>query len=578
MSSDIQIPDPAKLEQLILERGWTKAELLEPAKEEAKTKGGTFLEHSVTQGVLSDEQALEVLSLATGLPAVRVWKQKILREITELVPREIVRQFSAIPLARVGEILTVACADPWNASMIAEIRSSSRSSTVLPVLASRDDLRESINQHYGDNLEQALKDVIKKIEGPAISLVEDTGQPAGMTDKSILMSMTDQEPVVRLTQSILAEGVQRRASDIFIEPQANRLMVRYRVDGLLQEGLTPPKSMQQGVLSRLKILSNLDIAEQRLPQDGRIKIRTDNRWVEFRLSTIPSYFGEKACLRILDPGQMKLKLSGLGFDDDSLRKIQKASTSSYGMILICGPTGSGKTTTLYSILKHVDSMERNLVTVEDPVEFHIDGINQVNVRTEVGLTFASSLRSILRQDPDVVLIGEIRDHETLDIGVKAALTGHLVLSTLHTNSAAGSITRLMNMGIEPFLITASVVMVGSQRLVRKLCDHCKEPYKLDEKQAATLGRLLRDTTTWYRSKGCPECKMKGFAGRVSVMEILELSQSVKELVCRRASEAELKAQARKEGMVTLRENAVDKARMGLTTIEEALRVSVRDED
>lgn len=569
--------DIDKLEKLVLDRGWTRAELLQPAKDEVKANGGNFLEHAVAQGVLTDEQGLEALSAVLGLPAVRVWKQKILREITELIPREAVRQYTVMPLARVGSILTLACVDPWNSAMLEEIKSCSKSSAVLPLLAAKDDLREAINQHYGDNLEQALKEVIQKIEGPGISLVEQTHESEGMTDKSILMSLTDQEPVVRLTQSILAEGVQRRASDIFIEPQANRLMIRYRVDGLLQEGLTPPKSMQQGVLSRLKIMSNLDIAEQRLPQDGRIKIRTDNRWVEFRLSTIPSYFGEKACLRILDPGQMKLKLSGLGFDDGSLQKIQKASASSYGMILICGPTGSGKTTTLYSILKHVDAMERNLVTVEDPVEFHIDGINQVNVRSEVGLTFASSLRSILRQDPDVVLIGEIRDHETLDIGVKAALTGHLVLSTLHTNSAAGSVTRLMNMGIEPFLITASVVMIGSQRLVRKLCDHCKEPYKLDDKQKKVLGALAEGDATWYQPKGCIECKMKGFLGRVSVMEILEMSQGMKELVCRRASENELKVLARKEGMVTLRENAIQKARLGLTTIEEALRVSVRDE-
>ncbi len=574
---DIRQPDNERIEALILERGWTRAELLAPAKEELSAKGGSLLDHCVALGVVTDDQALELLSGETGVPAVRVWKQKLLREIVELIPRESARQYGAIPLARVGEILTIACSDPWNQTMLGELRQSSRCSSVLPVLAAKDDLRDSVNQYYGDNVEQALKDVIKKIEGPEMKLVEDDKPNSGMTDKSILMSLTDQEPVVRLTQAILAEGVQRRASDIFIEPQAGKLVVRYRVDGLLQEGMTPPKSMQQGVLSRLKIMSNLDIAEQRLPQDGRIKIRTDNRWVEFRLSTIPSYFGEKACLRILDPGQMKLKLSGLGFDDDSLRKIQKASASSYGMILVCGPTGSGKTTTLYSILKHVDGMERNLVTVEDPVEFHIDGINQVNVRSEVGLTFASSLRSILRQDPDVVLIGEIRDHETLDIGVKAALTGHLVLSTLHTNSAAGSITRLMNMGIEPFLITASVVMVGSQRLVRKLCDHCKEPYELDERQAAALGSFGREGGTWFRPKGCPECKMKGFAGRVSVMEILEMTPAIKELVCRRASEGEIKTQARKEGMVTLRENSIQKARMGLTTVDEALRVSVRDD-
>lgn len=576
--SDIRQPDDARIETLILQHGWATAELLAPAKEEVRAKGGTLLEHCTALGVVTDEQILELLSAETGVPAVRVWKQKLLRETVELIPREAARQYGAIPLARVGEILTIACSDPWNQKMLDDLKQSSRSNSVLPVLAAKDDLRESVNQYYGDNLEQALKDVIKNIEGPQMKLVEDDKPNSGMTDKSILMSLTDQEPVVRLTQAILAEGVQRRASDIFIEPQATKLVVRYRVDGLLQEGMTPPKSMQQGVLSRLKIMSNLDIAEQRLPQDGRIKIRTDNRWVEFRLSTIPSYFGEKACLRILDPGQMKLKLSGLGFDGDSMKKIEKASSSSYGMILICGPTGSGKTTTLYSILKHVDGMERNLVTVEDPVEFHIDGINQVNVRSEVGLTFASALRSILRQDPDVVLIGEIRDHETLDIGVKAALTGHLVLSTLHTNSAAGSITRLLNMGIEPFLITASVVMVGSQRLVRKLCDHCKEPVELDERQQATLGALAKkEGATWFKPKGCPECKMKGFAGRVSVMEILELTPAIKELVCRRATEAEIKAQARKEGMVTLRENSIQKARLGLTTVEEALRVSVRDD-
>jgi type IV pilus assembly protein PilB len=352
------------------------------------------------------------------------------------------------------------------------------------------------------------------------------------------------------------------------------------VDGILQEGRRPPKLLQSAIVSRLKVMSDLDIAERRLPQDGRFKVKLHSREIDFRISVLPSSKGEKVALRILDKSQAMLNLDKLGFDQRSLEEIKKAASRPHGMILICGPTGCGKTTTLYSIMQLVNAPEKNIVTVEDPVEYLIDGINQVTARPEIGLTFANALRSILRQDPNIIMIGEIRDFETVDIAIKAALTGHLVLSTLHTTTATGSVIRLVNMGVEPFLITSSVVIVAAQRLVRKICPNCKEAHDMDKNTALALG--IKDAPAgkviFYKGKGCDQCLKTGYKGRVGLLEVLTLSPKIKAMILENVQEYQLREEARREGMKTLRENGLELALQGITTIDEILRVTAGDQD
>jgi len=393
------------------------------------------------------------------------------------------------------------------------------------------------------------------------------------------LSMTQDAPVVKITNLILAEAVNFRASDILVEPLEHEVRVRYRVDGILQEAKRPPKTLHNAIVSRLKVMSNLDIAERRLPQDGRFKVRLHNREVDFRISVLPSSKGEKVALRILDKSQAMLDLEKLGFDKDSLEKIEQGAMKPHGMILVCGPTGCGKTTTLYSILEYINSPEDNVITVEDPVEYVIDGINQVTARPAIGLTFAGALRSILRQDPDIIMIGEIRDFETVDIAIKAALTGHLVLSTLHTTTAAGSVTRMLNMGVEPFLITSSLILVASQRLVRKICANCRESYELDADIAEKYNiKSGGKKVTLYRGKGCDGCRQTGYKGRIGLIEVLSLSPKIKELILESAQEYRINDQARIEGMKTLRENGIALALGGFTTMDEIVRVTVGDQD
>ena len=361
-----------------------------------------------------------------------------------------------------------------------------------------------------------------------------------------------------------------------IEPLEDDLRIRYRVDGILQEAKAPPKSMQNALISRIKVMSQLNIAERRLPQDGRFKVKIGQRMVDFRVSIIPSSFGEKVALRVLDKEALMLEMDKLGFEQEPVKKIEEASSRPHGMILMCGPTGCGKTTTLYSILKHIDRPEKNIITVEDPVEYQLPGINQVTYREDIGLTFASALRSILRQDPDIIMVGEIRDSQTADIAIKSALTGHLVLSTLHTTDAAGSIVRLTNMGIEGFLIASSLIMVGAQRLVRKLCSACKESYELGQDLKKKLGLNADGKLLFYRPKGCETCNSTGYIGRIGIIEVLMLTPAIKELVMKKGSEAEIKIAARKAGMATLRENGLAKVKAGITSLEEVMRVTAAD--
>jgi type IV pilus assembly protein PilB len=394
-----------------------------------------------------------------------------------------------------------------------------------------------------------------------------------------LLKLTQDAPVVKVTNMLLAEAVSLRASDILIEPLDKELRVRYRVDGILQDAERPPKAMHNAIVSRLKVMSELDIAERRLPQDGRFKVRLHGREIDFRVSILPSSKGEKVALRILDKSQAMLNLDKLGFDERSLITMKTCSERPHGMILVSGPTGCGKTTTLYSVLELINSPEDNVVTVEDPIEYILGGINQVTARPDIGLTFAAALRSILRQDPDIIMIGEIRDLETVDIAIKAALTGHLVLSTLHTTTATGSIIRLVNMGVEPFLLTSSLIMVGAQRLVRKICPNCRAQYELTDEVVRKLKiKPSGEKPQFFRGKGCASCLGTGYKGRVGLIEVLVLTPKIKALILEGAQEYQIREEARKEGMATPRENGMDNVFKGVTTIDEVLRVTVGDQD
>ncbi|MDD2653953.1 MAG: GspE/PulE family protein, partial [Candidatus Omnitrophica bacterium] len=392
-----------------------------------------------------------------------------------------------------------------------------------------------------------------------------------------LARLTQEAPVIKFTEAILKQAIDAKASDILIEPMEKRLRIRFRIDGVLREIESPPKALQAPMVSRIKVISGLDIAEHRLPQDGRFKTKADDREVDFRVSILPSTFGEKVALRILDKKMAMLDVNKLGFNNKALGDLKSCSKRPHGMILVTGPTGTGKTTTLYSILKYVDAPEINIITVEDPVEYDLPGINQVTAKVDIGLTFAATLRSMLRQDPDVIMVGEIRDFETVDIAIKAALTGHLVLSTIHTTTAPGTIVRLVNMGVEPFLIASSVICIVSQRLLRQICDKCKTSYEISEEMAKRLGASIPNkTTTFYRGKGCKFCFNSGYKGRVGIAETLVLTPKIKDLIFQRAEEHKIKEQAIKEGMITLRQDGIEKAIAGITSLEEVLRTTIAD--
>ncbi|MCG3176355.1 MAG: Type II secretion system protein E [Candidatus Omnitrophica bacterium] len=525
----------------------------------------------VSLGHISRDDLLELLSAELSIPAIHLSRYKVQTDALAVVPRKMAERYCLMPISRFAKTLTLAISDPMNVHAVDDIKLMTGLEIRL-VLASEKEIREAIETHY--TVTTAGVQTVKedKKEAARKYVTQDWSE----TDDKI----QDVEPVVKLTNSILTEAVLRRSSDIFVEPEEKQMRVRYRVDGLLQEGVVAPRAMHPGVVSRIKVMSNLDIAEHRIPQDGRFRIKLQENEVDLRVSVLPTYFGEKVVMRVMDKGQAELKLDKLGFEANPLDTLKKAADHPHGMIVVCGPTGSGKTRTLYSVLKHVDKPSINIVTVEDPVEIQMEGINQVAVRPEVDLTFASALRSILRQDPDVILVGEIRDNETANIAIKAAMTGHLVLSTLHATTAPGAITRFLNMGIEPFLITSSLLMAGSQRLVRRICDKCKESYEPSAELLKELsidpGKLAKKPV-FFRGKGCKACAGTGYWGRAVLLEAMTITTEIKEMILQGAPEYEVKKAGRKLGMMTLRENGAAKVLAGTTTPEEVMRVTVKDE-
>ena len=567
------------LKEILLRDQLISPEDLNRAVEEQERSGGDLSRVILRLKLIAEDQLSVVLSEVLQLPLINLNLFRIDPSLLKLIPKETAEKSLLIPISKLNDQLTIAMVDPMDMLTIDNIKAIT-SLSVSVVLARPKEMRAAIERGYAHNNSSDLEDIFQDIketkEAESLELVKEQAH----AHRGAVENLTEEAPIITLANTIIHQAVMAKASDVFIEPMENCLRIRYRVDGFIREIDRMSKNLHFPLISRIKVISSLDIAEHRLPQDGRFRIMTkDNKEVDFRVNVLPTAMGEKIVLRVLDKNQDMADIDKLGFEPDSLERLKECCHRPHGLILACGPTGSGKTTTLYAILKYIDSPGRNIVTVEDPVEFQMKGYNQVNIRSEFGLSFPSALRSILRQDPDVILIGEIRDSETLDIAIKAALTGHLVVSSLHTTTGPGSITRMINMGVEPFLITSSVVAIVAQRLVRRVCQQCRELYTVTDEMVKEfhLKRLLpHHNGQFYRPKGCDKCLNTGYKGRVGITETLVLTNKVKELILLSSSEAEIKNAARMQGMKTMREDAVLKAAQGLTTLEEVIRLTAPD--
>jgi len=559
---------------------------LKTAIEEQKRTGKRLGDTLVRLGYISQYELVAFLSKQYGVPAINLDEFDVMPEVLKFIPRESAVKHSLIPINRSGGTLVVAMSDPSNIFAIDELKFAT-GHNIEVVVASEDSIKNAIERHYGDRKNERAKihieetgGSIDEIMGEIEYFIAELGKTEEM-EVDDLARASEEAPVIRLVNHILVNAIRHGASDIHIEPYEKDYRVRYRIDGILYDTMRPPFKIKNAISSRVKIMSNLDIAERRLPQDGRIKLRLGQRGgMEYRVSVIPTIFGEKVVLRLLDQSSLQLDLTKLGFDEEQLTAFKDCIYKPYGMVLLTGPTGSGKTTTLYSSLIELNRTESNISTAEDPVEYSLQGINQVQIHEEIGLTFAACLRSFLRQDPDIILVGEIRDYETAEIGIKAALTGHLVLSTLHTNDAPSTITRLLNMGVEPFLVTASLNSVVAQRLVRLICARCREEVNISPQVLIDLGVSPKEVSEYkvYRGKGdgCKACLGTGYKGRLAVYEVMVLTDELKEFVLSGVSAIDLKREAVRQGMKTLRQSALFKLKHGITTIEEVVRNTASD--
>ena len=535
-------------------------------------KLGTIL---VRLGFITEDSLVSFLSKQYSIPAITVAQVDPDPDVLKLVPEQIAKKHSVLPIKRMGNTLTLAMADPTNVFALDDVGFMT-GLQIQPVVASEAAIRKAFERLYETGA--SVTDMMTELEeaDTDVEVVEGGEEAFTKADIFDLKESADEAPVVRLINMILTDAIRRGASDIHLEPYEKVFRVRFRIDGVLHEIMTPPKRLEAALTSRVKIMATLDIAERRLPQDGRIKLRYHQREIDFRVSTLPTIFGEKTVMRILDKDALQLDLSALGFDPWSMEQFTKAIHSPYGMILITGPTGSGKTTTLYSAIHTINSPDINIMTAEDPVEYNLKGVNQVQVNDEIGRTFAACLRSFLRQDPDVILVGETRDLETAQIGIRAALTGHLVLSTLHTNDCPSTPARLLDMGIPPFLVSSSLQLILAQRLGRRVCRDCKEPYEASEDSLVPYGHVSQGlgNVTLYKGKGCQTCNFTGMKGRVAIYEVMPISNEIRDLILRNATTNEILEAASSQGMKTLRQNALQKVIDGVTTVEEVLRVTL----
>jgi general secretion pathway protein E len=568
-ASDLQIC------QILLAKGFVHPEQVAEALELQKIRPKRVGEILLDLGYVEEDHVLEALSEQFGIPFERSLAALVDPALTNKVPISFIREYYMVPYRLNGTAYYVAVNDPANLLPLDDLRLL-LGGPVQPVLCRKNDIQQIIDSYFDQQTENAA-DMIDSItmsdeEGGTVHTLDN------IESERDLLDLANEAPIIKLINLVITGAVKERASDIHLEPFEREVRVRYRIDGVLYEKFSVPKSQQAAVVSRVKIMANLNIAEHRLPQDGRIKIRLSGKEIDIRVSIIPIAHGERVVMRILEKGNFLFSLEDLGMDLRDHSLMDRLITSSHGIILVTGPTGSGKSTTLYAALQRVNSPDKNIITVEDPIEYLISGIGQIQVRPKIGLTFAAGLRSILRQDPDVILVGEIRDHETAEMAVQASLTGHLVFATLHTNDSAGAVTRLTNMGIEPFLVTSSTIAIQAQRLVRRTCSQCKESYTPDRDPLQELSIRLDDprAKTLWRGRGCDKCSQRGYYGRTGIFELLVMSQKIQEMVLQGADSNAIKREAHKEGMRTLREDGAEKMLRGLTTLEEILRVTRDD--
>lgn len=577
----------AQMGDILIKEDVINLDQLKTAIQEQKETGKRLGETLLNLGYIDEHQLVAYLSKQYGVPAINLDQFDISMDVLKTVSRESAIKHKLIPINKSGSTLVVAMSDPSNIFAVDDLKFATGHNIEVVVTSERS-IRNAIERFYGSQQEwedarkaQESTAAVDKLMGDLDDfLIEISGEEN--IDLNDLEKASEEAPVIKLVNHLLMDSIRKGASDIHIEPYEKSLRIRYRIDGVLYDIMHPPLKLKNAVTSRVKVMSNLDIAERRLPQDGRIKVKmAQNRTMEYRVSVIPTLFGEKVVMRILDKESLQLDLTKLGFYEDQLEVFRRSIYRPYGMVLITGPTGSGKTTTLYSSLMDLNRIDVNISTAEDPVEYSLPGVNQVQVHEEIGLTFASCLRSFLRQDPDIILVGEIRDYETAEIAIKSALTGHLVLSTLHTNDAPSTITRLLNMGVEPFLVTASLNAIVAQRLVRVVCPECKQETEIAPQVLIDLGVSPKEVTDYivYKGKGegCKTCSGTGYKGRLAVFEVMELTDELKEFILSGASSLEIKREAIRQGMRTLRQSALQKLKQGVTSIEEVVRNTAADD-
>jgi type IV pilus assembly protein PilB len=571
-----------KLGDLLVKAKLITAENLADALKDQQASGMKLGETLVKMGFVTEDDITETLSAQFGVPSINLTHFEIDPNVLKLVAADVARKYNILPVNKTGATITIAMSDPTNVFAMDDIKFMT-GYNVEPVVASEVALQAAIDKCYGATHALELKKVMEEMSSidtadTSLEVVEETDQE--LIDLERLVEDGEEAPVIRLVNIILTDAIKRGASDIHVEPYEKEYRVRYRIDGILYEVMNPPPKLKEAIASRIKILAKLDIAEKRLPQDGRIKIKMKLagkvKELDYRVSVLPTLFGEKIVCRLLDKDNLMLDMTKLGFEKESLVRFEKAILRPWGMVLVTGPTGSGKTNTLYSALSRINTPETNIMTAEDPVEFNLAGVNQVQMRDAIGLNFAAALRSFLRQDPNIILVGEIRDFETAEIAVKAALTGHLVLSTLHTNDAPSTVNRLMNMGIEPYLVATSCVLIAAQRLIRRVCANCKAPSEVAPQVLVSLGFSPEEAkqVQVMKGKGCERCNGTGYKGRVALVEVLEISEEVRELILSGGSSIEIKRKGLEEGMLSLRKSGLQKIKDGLTSIEEVVRETV----
>jgi type IV pilus assembly protein PilB len=566
-----------RLGEILVKESLITQDQLQKALEFQRVNGGKLGSCLTKMGFITDDDITGVLSRQYGVPSINLKYYEIDPNVIRLIPQDTASRYQVVPLSRVGSVLTIAMTDPTNVFAMDDVKFMT-GFNVEPVVASEAAISEAISRFYGganangEELSNLMRDLVEE----ELELAPDDEE----MDAEALEKAAEEAPIIKLVNLILTDSVKRGASDIHIEPYETEMRVRFRIDGMLQTVMTPPLKVKDAMTSRMKIMAKLDIAEKRLPQDGRIMIKYKadgkKKELDFRVSTVPTLYGEKIVLRLLDKENLRLDMTKLGFEPESLKKFERNILKPYGMVLVTGPTGSGKTNTLYSSVARLNQVDTNIMTAEDPVEFQLGGINQVQMKEQIGLNFAAALRAFLRQDPNIILVGEVRDFETAEIAVKAALTGHLVLSTLHTNDAPSTISRLMNMGIEPFLVATSVNLICAQRLVRRICTNCKEEVEVPPQVLidAGFGEEELKSTKIYHGKGCGICNKGGYKGRTGLYEVMEINDELRELILVGASALELKKKAVEQGMLTLRRSGLVKIAAGMTTMDEVLRETV----